>query len=177
MRGDSRHGNNDVCYSLFCLSGSWSSRPEPNKPDKRDKPTCLFHSAFLLLLVAGHQQPIHDFAVHDMSLHDLSDVGFRTNPVPDSLGVDHNTGSVLAVIQTPGFIRAHAPPQSEPFHLLLKKGVQALGSLVRAAAPRIALWPLVLADENVMLKCGHRLGLRRVTRRQTGRPAAPVIVE
>ena len=125
--------------------------------------------------MAGHQEPIDDFAVHDMALHDLSHVGLRPDPVPDPLRVDHNTGPVLTMIQAPGLIRAHGPLQSQPLHLFLEEGLQPLGAAIRTATLRIALRPLVHADENVMLKCGHRLGLRRVTLGQTGRPAAPVI--
>ncbi len=61
------------------------------------------------------------------------------------------------MVQTPGLVRANRPLQTQTLHLLLEKRLEAFRALVRAAAPRVTLWTLVDADENMVRERGHRL--------------------
>src|SRR5438094_1539195 len=103
-----------------------------------------------------------------MAFHDLRDVSFRSHPVPDSFRINDHARAVLAMIQASGFVCPYCSFQPQPLHLFLEKGLETLRSPVRATAARIALRPLVHADEDVMFKCRHWVDRREIILRWTG---------
>lgn len=72
-----------------------------------------------------HEQTGHDFAVQNVTFHDFGDIGIRFHAVPDAFRIDHDTGSLGAMIQTAGLIRADDVLQVEALGFRLKAGVQS----------------------------------------------------
>src|SRR5438309_8291903 len=99
--------------------------------------------------MAGHQKTIHNLPSDHVFLHDLGNVRLRAGPIPDAFGVDNNTGTILAVVQTPRLVGPDNPLQPEAIHFLLHKFLKPDGSTVGAASSRIALRPLIDAHEDV----------------------------
>ena len=75
--------------------------------------------------MVGHEQTGHDFAIQNVAFHDFSDIGFRLYTVPDAFGVDHDAGSLSAMVQTSGFIRADDVLQVQALGFRLEAGVQS----------------------------------------------------
>src|SRR6185436_20580448 len=98
--------------------------------------------------MTGHQEPLDDLTFHDVPLHDFGNIGFRPHPVPYALGVNHDAGSILAMVQTTGLIGPYGLFQPKTFDFLFEKGLQPLRTAVRAAPARISLGPLVDAYED-----------------------------
>ena len=71
-----------------------------------------------------HEQPGDDLTVHHVPFHDFRDIGFVAYPVPDSFRIDHDAGTQVAMVEAPGFVRAHQPLQIETFRFALEMGVE-----------------------------------------------------
>jgi hypothetical protein len=53
-----------------------------------------------------HEQPGDDFTLHHMSFHDFRDIGFRADPVPNSLRVDYDAWTEVTMVKTTSLIGA-----------------------------------------------------------------------
>ena len=71
-----------------------------------------------------HDQAGDDFAFDDVALHNFGDVGFGLDTVPDALRIDHNTGSLRAMVETAGLVGSHDILQIETLGFLLEMSVQ-----------------------------------------------------
>jgi hypothetical protein len=105
--------------------------------------------------MARHQEPLDDLAFENVSLHDFGDIGFGSYPVPGSLGIDDDTGTILTMVQTPGLISSNGSLEAEPLHLFFKEGLKSLRALIGAASLRVAFRTLIDAHKNVMSERGH----------------------
>jgi hypothetical protein len=56
--------------------------------------------------VGQHEAP-HRFAPEDMRLNDLLDIGLGDVPIPHRLRVNHNVGTVLALVETARLVGTH----------------------------------------------------------------------
>lgn len=103
----------------------------------------------------GEPQPLHRPSRNQMLSYDFRRVFRLHMAVPDSLGVHHNGGSVLALIQAPGFVDAHLAAQAGGPGKLLQLRVQ-FALAVRGAA---GAWRIgragVVADKDVAFKRGQ----------------------
>lgn len=105
----------------------------------------------------GHDKSRDDFAIHDVAFHDLSHVGFRCDPIPDTLRINHHARSERAMIETTGLVGPYGPFQVQPLRFLFEDCVERLRSLGGTTAPRVVLRPLVDTNEDVMFKCRQRV--------------------
>lgn len=72
-----------------------------------------------------HEQTGHDFAVQNVTFHDFGDIGIRFHAVPDAFGIDHDAGSLGAMIETACLVRADDVLQVQALGFRLKAGVQS----------------------------------------------------
>ena len=105
-----------------------------------------------------HEQAGDDLAVQDVPFHDLRDIGFGADPVPDSFGIDHDTGAQLAMVEAAGFIRADEPFEIQPLRFSLEMGVKPFRAQIGATAARVVFRALVRADEDMPLEWWHAIG-------------------
>ena len=108
--------------------------------------------------MVGHEQSRDDLALHNMFFHDLCHVGFCTDPIPHSLGIDHHTGAQLAMVKAAGFIGAYQTFEIQPLCFALEMRVKFFRAQICATAARVVLGTLVRTDENVSLKWWHTVG-------------------
>ena len=71
-----------------------------------------------------HEQPGDDLALDHVPFHDFRDIGFIADPVPDSFRIDDHAGTQVAMVEAPGFVRAHQPFQVQAFGFALEMGVK-----------------------------------------------------
>ena len=105
--------------------------------------------------MTGHEQPFNDLTLLNVPLHDFGHIRFRSDPIPDALGIDHHARPILAVIQASRLIGPDRSFQAESLDLFFEKGLKPLGSVIGAAATRVVFGPLVHADKDVMLERRH----------------------
>ena len=100
-------------------------------------------------------------AAEDVRLDNLLDIGFGDVTVPDGVGVDHDGGAVLALIEAAGLIGPHTnscPGPLEPAlgEFLFEEFLQSGFGGGVAASPRMAWRALVSADEDVFVEFWHQ---------------------
>jgi hypothetical protein len=95
-------------------------------------------------------QPLDRLAAEEVALDDLGHVGRRDAAVPDALRVDHHGRPLGAGVEAAGAVGAHLPLQPAAVQLLLEGLPDRLGAGAAAAAARVAVGALVLADEDVV---------------------------
>jgi hypothetical protein len=105
--------------------------------------------------MAGHQEPFDDFTLENVAFHQFRHIGFRADPIPGALGIDHDAWPIFAMIQTAGLIGSNRSFDPQPFHLFFKEGMQSLRSLIGTAPARVAFRPLIDTDKNMMGEGGH----------------------
>ena len=106
-------------------------------------------------VVPGHEQAFDQFTLDHVSFHNFRDVGFAPDPIPDALRINDDAGTVFAMIQTPGLIGPDDALEPEPLDFLFEERVQFRGPVIGTAPSRVALGPLINANENMMLESTH----------------------
>jgi len=100
-------------------------------------------------------KPLHRISPDDMRLDDFVNVIGGHSPVPDRIGIDHQVGTMLTLVEAARLVRAHFSFEPTFLQLLLEKLLQrrlALGIATSARMPRRAL---IAADENMLLELRH----------------------
>jgi hypothetical protein len=87
--------------------------------------------------------------------HNLRRILWLDVPVPDRLGVNDDYRSVLALVKAAGFVDAHLAAQPSGLGQFLQLRVQLAASVCGAGGPRRTLGPHIVADKDVMFKCGQ----------------------
>ena len=105
--------------------------------------------------LVGEHEPFHRIAVHHVRFDDLIDIIGRDPPVPNGVGVDHDRGSVLALIKTARHIRAHALLQPTQREFLLEEELEVRLPGGIAASARMSRLALIAADEQMPFELGH----------------------
>jgi hypothetical protein len=105
--------------------------------------------------MAGHQKPFDDFTLENVAFHQFGHIGFRADPIPGALGINHDARPIFAMIQTAGLIRSNRSFDSQPLHLFFKEGMQSLRSLIGTAPARVAFRSLIDTDKNMMGEGRH----------------------
>ena len=103
----------------------------------------------------GRNQPFHGFAPKNVGFDDFIDIGRGHTPVPDCFRINHNIGSVLALVEATCFIRSHLVLQPTLRQLLLKNPLQLALAAWIAGTTWMSFRPLVDADKNVLLELRH----------------------
>jgi len=113
-------------------------------------------AAFGVDALAGYAQALDGTASEEMLGDDLLRVRWQDIAIPDSFGIDHNHGPVLALVEAAGFVDADPTAQAGGFGPLLQFGVQIAGSIGGAGGTRCAFGARVVADKDVVIKGGQR---------------------
>jgi hypothetical protein len=107
--------------------------------------------------LVGKHEPLHRFSVHDVGFDDFLHVGSRDASVPDAIGIDHDRGSVLALVETSRHIGAHSFLETPQGQFLLEQELQ-LGLARGIAAPaRMSSLALIATDEEMLFELGHEI--------------------
>lgn len=104
----------------------------------------------------GYAKALHRAASDQMLGDDGFGVRWSDVPIPDGLGIDHNHGTVLALVKTAGFVDTHPASESGIFGQLLQARVQFAFSVAGTGRPRRFKRPEVVADEDMAFKLGQR---------------------
>ena len=100
-------------------------------------------------------EALYRFSAYYVGLDDLVYICICDLAIPDGIRINDEIGSVLALIQAAGLVRADSAFQAASGKLLLKEFLQVgFGGWV-AATSRVAGRTLVTADEDVSFKFGH----------------------
>lgn len=101
-------------------------------------------------------QSLHRLTGQNVRLDNLIHIRFGNPAVPDCLGVDDYVGAMLALVETPGLVRAHAAFQSTFGEFLLEEFLQTSFGCWIAASPGMPCRALVSADEDVSFELWHQ---------------------
>jgi len=103
-----------------------------------------------------NQQTFDRFSAEDVRVDDFVHVGGGNMSVPNRVGINDHSWTNFALIETPGFIRAHsAVRNSTCLQLCLELDLQLAAARWAAASAWVSLRALIGADENVFLKLCH----------------------
>jgi len=86
---------------------------------------------------------------------DLLDVPEVDEAVPDGLGIDHDYGSVLALVEATGLVGADVVLEASFLDGILEGRFKFVAALGQTARPRGAFVALVGADEDVVVELWH----------------------
>jgi hypothetical protein len=115
-----------------------------------------------LVLAAGVEtgvrqaQALDRYVVHDVRLYNFVDVLHSHVAVPNTVGIDDDVWSMLALVQTACLIRAYRPLESTLGKHLFEALVQSSFLRRITTASRVARDSSVTANEYVPLKCRHQ---------------------
>jgi hypothetical protein len=104
---------------------------------------------------SGQSQPFHRAAMHKVLVDNLIYIFKPDKAIPDSLGIDHNRWTVLALVEAAGLVGADKMLQSSLFDGILEGGFKLLTAFGKAAWPRRGFVAFVGADKDMVLKCRH----------------------
>jgi hypothetical protein len=107
---------------------------------------------------SGQSQPFHRAAMHKVLVDNLIYIFKPDKAIPDSLGIDHNRWTVLALVEAAGLVGADKVLQSSLLDGILEGGFELLTAFGKAAWPRRGFVAFVGADKDVMLKFRHWAG-------------------
>jgi hypothetical protein len=102
-------------------------------------------------------QPLHGSPVHQVFLHNFRSIFGLHMPIPDCLGIHHDSGAVLALIQATGLVDAHRAPQPRGLGQLLELRMQFAFTVRSARGARRAFRTGIMADENVAFEQGQSM--------------------
>ena len=105
--------------------------------------------------MSRHQQAFNQFTLDYVSFHNFCDVGFIPHPIPDAFRINDDAGTILAMIQTPCLVGTDDAFEPESLDFLFEEGVQFRGPVIGTAPSRVALGPLIHANENMMFESAH----------------------
>jgi hypothetical protein len=103
----------------------------------------------------GESQPLHRAAMHQVLVDDLIYIFKPDKAIPDSLGIDHNRRTMLALVETAGLVGADQMLQSSLLDGILEGGFELLTAFGKAAWPGRGFVAFVGADKDMVLKCRH----------------------
>lgn len=114
----------------------------------------MFAACAVQAVVFQHQA-LNRMPADNVGVHDFIHVRQRDTAIPDGLGIDHQIGPMLALVQASRLVGAHSAFQSAlgqlHFEQLLQFGLGG-GIATSTGMPRRALVP---TDENMALEFRH----------------------
>ena len=103
----------------------------------------------------GKAETLDGAAMEKMFGDDLVDVADVYEAVPDGLGIDHDDGAVLALIEATGLVGSNVVPEAGFLDGVLEGGFEFFAARVEAAGTGCAFVAFVGADEDVMVEFRH----------------------
>jgi hypothetical protein len=104
----------------------------------------------------GEQQPLDRAAVEEMLVDDLRHISNVDKAIPDSVGIDHDDGPMLALVEAAKLVRPDLALQTGVLDGVLERALEFRAVFAGAAWPEGVFFPLVGADEKVVLKLRQR---------------------
>src|SRR5437016_433809 len=104
----------------------------------------------------SHHQTLDRHAAQKVRLDDFVHVLSSHAAIPDRIGIDHQVGSMLALVEASGFVGAKAMPKSALSQLLLECLLQCSIAFRVAAAAGTGGIALVGTDKDMFFVLGHR---------------------
>lgn len=101
---------------------------------------------------AGKPKALHGTAMNEVLGDDFIKIFKMDEAIPDGLGVDHDDGAVLALVEAGGLVGADLMLESGVLDGVLEGGFELFTALRETAWPRRRLVALVGADEDVVFK-------------------------
>ena len=101
-------------------------------------------------------ESLHRLAAEDVGFDNLIDVGLSDVTVPNCVWVNHDGGTVFALIETAGLIGAHFSFEAALGEFLLEEFLQLRFRERIAASTGMACRALVASDEDMFLELGHQ---------------------
>ena len=101
-------------------------------------------------------EPLHWSPAHNVRFHNLVDIGHGHAAIPDSFGINHHIGPVLALVEAAGLVRAYSSLQPPLCQFLLESLLQLGLADGIATSSRMSGRTDVSAHKNVALELGHR---------------------
>jgi len=106
----------------------------------------------------GQAKAFDGTTVQEVFVDDLLDVLEVDEAVPDGLRIDHDYGSVLALVEATGLVGADVVLKASFLDGILECRFKLFAALGQTAGPRGAFVALVGADEDVVVKLWHWRG-------------------
>jgi len=103
----------------------------------------------------GQRQSLDWLSAQDVRLDNLIDIVQRHPAIPDRIGIDHEVGAVLALIEAAGLVGPYLSLESARRKLFLECLLQFRLACWIAAGARGPGGALVAADEDMLLELGH----------------------
>jgi hypothetical protein len=108
----------------------------------------------------GNQQTLDRLPVQDVRFDDLLNVRRRYSPVPNTFRINDHRWSVLALVETSRHVGAHTFLEATQGELLFEEILQLSLTLGIAATAGMSRFPLIAADEEMLLELRHLLNLQ-----------------
>jgi hypothetical protein len=105
--------------------------------------------------VVRQPQPFDRPAANQVFRNNLFRVRSLHMAVPDSIGVDHHCGAMLALVQAPSLVDAHRSTQSGGLYKLLQLRQKLTLAILRARGPWSTLGANILTDKHMAFKRGQ----------------------
>ena len=103
----------------------------------------------------GQAKAFDGTTVQEVFVDDLPDVPEMDEAVPDGLGIDHDYGSVLALVEATGLVGADVVLEASFLDGILEGRFKFVAALGQTTGPRGAFVALVGADEDVVVELWH----------------------
>ena len=103
----------------------------------------------------GQAEAFYRTAVEEVLGDDFLDVFDVDEAVPDGLGIDHDDGAVLTLIEATGLVGSNVVPEAGFLDGVLEGGFEFFAARVEAAGTGGAFVAFVGADEDVMVEFRH----------------------
>ena len=101
---------------------------------------------------SGEAQTLDGAAMDEMFGHNFVHIFELHKAIPDGLGIDHDDGPVLALVEAAGLVGADEMLEARIFDGVLESGLELFAATGKAARTGGVLVALVGADKKVMLK-------------------------
>jgi hypothetical protein len=103
----------------------------------------------------GQAKALDGAMVQEVLVDDLLDVLEVDEAVPDSLGIDHDDGPVLTLVEAAGLVGADVMLEASLLDGILEGRFELFASVGEAAGTRGAFVALVDADEDMVVELRH----------------------
>lgn len=104
---------------------------------------------------AGKSKALHGAAMDEVLGDDLFDVFKVNEAIPDGLGIDHDDGAVLALVEAAGLVGADEVLEASILDRVLEGRFELLAAMGKAAWTGGRFVALVGADKDMVFKFRH----------------------
>jgi hypothetical protein len=103
----------------------------------------------------GQHKPLNRTAMKEMLVDDLLHIFYVDEAVPDGVWIDHDDRPVLALVEAAKLVCPDFSLQAGFLDGVLERSLQLFAAFAAAAWPGGVFFPLIRAEEEMMLKLRH----------------------